>query len=700
MPTTNPVPSTDPSDLLFNAGKLDEVVNGAANSFTDRLGVARRTVAGMNADFDAQLADAESDLNVYRADAAASAAEALGYLQTMRATSYGAYSSDPATDPLGNPPTVGDEYFNTTANLLKRWNGTTWQASDINTANLAAPSGSSLVGYDTGTVQDVLDDAKPLQSYTALRNYTGRATGVRITTPGIAGFFQRTTDTTSADNGGVIIVDGAGRRWKRLYVGAIYVSWFGALGNGAEAAPQIQAAINYADSLGGGEVIIPQGDYLISTALQTKSRVIISGNGKDTILNVGANNCFSFGTVTFVDIKSLKIIGVNAATSGHGFSFESGLASTIYITDVEIKNMDSAIKYQAGNITVHIVVDGCYFSYNRNWHILIDANAELGSVAYYNTRFEQNGQGVGAFKSVGSPKVMAATDFVNCIFEGQRSQYAVDLGQNVFGANFISCHFEANASDGGTNIPVADGADVYIGGGTGNVQFIGCMLSKPNILATNFHQIRCATSLQKIVVKSCMVFGSDQDGYSGLIYYPGAGSKNVLLDSNFYSHPTIAGDPTKTELVKNFNYLKNLGTASRVNDYSNERVGLRFGPVVKTMTTTDATTSTLWGGLAYLIELNRVNGMLITAEVQCVDATGAVYGMWVLRKLITTNATQTITSRGDANETAVTSGGTLNCTFAINANGLESANMSLNVTGVASATIKWIANVSVMQLSH
>ena len=157
MPTTNPVPSTDPSDLLFNAGKLDEVVNGTDNSFTDRLGVARRTVAGMNADFDAQLADAESDLNVYRSDAAASAAEALGYLQTIRATSYGAYASDPATDPLGNPPTVGDEYFNTTANLLKRWNGTTWQASDINTANLAASSGSSLVGYDGGTVQDVLD---------------------------------------------------------------------------------------------------------------------------------------------------------------------------------------------------------------------------------------------------------------------------------------------------------------------------------------------------------------------------------------------------------------------------------------------------------------------------------------------------------------------------------------------------------------
>lgn len=166
MPTSNAVPSSDPSDLLFNAQKLDETVNSASLTFTDRLGAPRKTMAGIQAAFDAQLADAESDLNVYRADAAASAAEALGYLQTYRATSYGALASDPATDPLGNPPTVGDEYFNTTAKLLKRFNGATWQASDINTANLAAPSGSSLVGYlpSTGagdsatTVQAVLRD--------------------------------------------------------------------------------------------------------------------------------------------------------------------------------------------------------------------------------------------------------------------------------------------------------------------------------------------------------------------------------------------------------------------------------------------------------------------------------------------------------------------------------------------------------------
>jgi hypothetical protein len=47
MPTTNPVPSTDPSDLVFNAQLLDRFINGTDLTFTDRLGVTRRTLAGI-----------------------------------------------------------------------------------------------------------------------------------------------------------------------------------------------------------------------------------------------------------------------------------------------------------------------------------------------------------------------------------------------------------------------------------------------------------------------------------------------------------------------------------------------------------------------------------------------------------------------------------------------------------------------------
>lgn len=79
--------------------------------------------------------------------AAASAASALASLNDFKGRWYGPLAADPALDPLGNPVAEGDAYWNTISKITKVYNGSTWQASDINTANLAAPSGSSLVGF-------------------------------------------------------------------------------------------------------------------------------------------------------------------------------------------------------------------------------------------------------------------------------------------------------------------------------------------------------------------------------------------------------------------------------------------------------------------------------------------------------------------------------------------------------------------------
>ncbi|ATE85660.1 tail protein [Shigella phage Sf11 SMD-2017] len=46
VPTNNPIPSEDPRDLKFNAGKIDEVVNSDAHYYTDRFGKQRWTMAG------------------------------------------------------------------------------------------------------------------------------------------------------------------------------------------------------------------------------------------------------------------------------------------------------------------------------------------------------------------------------------------------------------------------------------------------------------------------------------------------------------------------------------------------------------------------------------------------------------------------------------------------------------------------------
>lgn len=54
-PTNKPIPSEDPRDLKFNAGKIDEEVNGSADYYADRFGVQRMTNTGRNNQFQSQM---------------------------------------------------------------------------------------------------------------------------------------------------------------------------------------------------------------------------------------------------------------------------------------------------------------------------------------------------------------------------------------------------------------------------------------------------------------------------------------------------------------------------------------------------------------------------------------------------------------------------------------------------------------------
>lgn len=64
-PTNKPIPSEDPRDLKFNAGKIDEEVNGSADYYTDRFGVQRLTNTGRNNQFQAAQTQRESDFQQF-----------------------------------------------------------------------------------------------------------------------------------------------------------------------------------------------------------------------------------------------------------------------------------------------------------------------------------------------------------------------------------------------------------------------------------------------------------------------------------------------------------------------------------------------------------------------------------------------------------------------------------------------------------
>lgn len=173
-----------------------------------------------------------------------------------------------------------------TSNKIRALNRLPFDFEDglkVSGVDLGGPSGSSKVGYDDGTVEDVLDNAVSMTDYTDLRAYTGRATSGKFTAAGIAGpIYRDDADTTTPDNGGTVWRDNLGRAWKRLFVGPMQAKWFGAMLNGvADDAAAVNSAIASAASAGIGEVHF-SGVMGIASGLLARSGVTLVGDGWST----------------------------------------------------------------------------------------------------------------------------------------------------------------------------------------------------------------------------------------------------------------------------------------------------------------------------------------------------------------------------------------------------------------------------------
>lgn len=158
MPTTNPVPSQDPSDLLFNAGKLDEVVSGSNATYTDRLGVSRRTMAGI---------DAAADLVLGGLGYAPPVAYASGIALTLT-TQTVEYAGEVYAPKIANLPFTTSGTFETAKFRL---------IHGVASADLASGGGAAMVGYTpagTGavatTVQSKLRETVSVKDFGAVGN--------------------------------------------------------------------------------------------------------------------------------------------------------------------------------------------------------------------------------------------------------------------------------------------------------------------------------------------------------------------------------------------------------------------------------------------------------------------------------------------------------------------------------------------------
>lgn len=191
--------------------------------------------------------------------------------------------------------------------------------------------------------------------YANLRTYTGSHTSVEISNAGKAGVFLRdTTDTTSADNAGTIIVSSDGTRWKRVYDGTVNVKHFGALGDGGSAllssryatlaaaqvdyplATALTQSIDYCafkaahdcvrTTLERGDLFIPTGDYWLSETWHVTNALNIRGAGAGEFFDKAATR-LRFAT----DVDGIRVHSVLAETPDPGKSATKTLIADILV---------------------------------------------------------------------------------------------------------------------------------------------------------------------------------------------------------------------------------------------------------------------------------------------------------------------------------------------------------------------------------
>jgi hypothetical protein len=132
--------ATNIASINTNATNITDIQNASANAATatTQAGIAT-TQAGI-----ATTKASEASASEVAAEAAKVAAEAA--LDEFTDIYLGAKASDPATDNDGNALTAGDQYFNTTINVLKIYNGSAWQAAAIDSSGFVETTGDTMTG--------------------------------------------------------------------------------------------------------------------------------------------------------------------------------------------------------------------------------------------------------------------------------------------------------------------------------------------------------------------------------------------------------------------------------------------------------------------------------------------------------------------------------------------------------------------------
>lgn len=315
--------------------------------------------------------------------------------------------------------------------------------------------------------------------YAALRAYTGTLKSVYVTgvigtaTPeGIAGSFALdSADSTSADNGGTVIVDALGHRWKRQYSGIPSVLWWGAKPDwngvtGTDNTAALQAAHNAHAVL-----FYPYGSYKTGSITLTKFGATLVGPGE------------LYGMAELVYTGSGTLFTCTAGVSY--VQFKSGM----YLHGIPAVSTDY---YNTGSIAVDITAGNTSLIFDGSWvnsfEILFNSNYNNFYNRFTNNRLERFRIGLNKFSSNNlhieknrisrfntailanggnGPLVIDKNAFE--VFNGPiASMSGVEQGEIVFTNNYVELY---DSVDLPTNFPPSDAPNTGKFGG--NILFTG-----------------------------------------------------------------------------------------------------------------------------------------------------------------------------------------------------------------------------------
>lgn len=184
-PTQEAIPSEDPRNLKFNAGKFDEVMSSDAHYYTDRFGVQRWTIAG----FEYTALEAIRAYGYITLDSFQAGATLTLPNQVLRDTSNGEYYRWDGIFPKNVP--AGSTPASTGGESIGAWLSVGGAALR---QELASDTGAAMIGIaQGGTVQSFIDDMagiarQPLLQHKMIHDvdYNSLFTGAEALSQGFA----------------------------------------------------------------------------------------------------------------------------------------------------------------------------------------------------------------------------------------------------------------------------------------------------------------------------------------------------------------------------------------------------------------------------------------------------------------------------------------------------------------------------------